>query len=333
MEPNRAGLDVSAPVWTHERVLNGRPIPRALEALAMVSRYEKDQEIYPQESPVGCWYRVVSGAARRFALRADGKRQIIDLSLSGDMFGFGICGKHVFNAEAITPGTVIARYPTSRIDSLVVSHPHAARELRDTVVAAIARLNTLILILGRTTAEEKVGAFLLYMQERVGSGKVAQLALPITRYDIADYLSLSVETVSRALTALKQRGVIALSSPRQIGIVDREALADGPRSSEPFVPPRPTPPTPIRKREPSPPAQTPQTCSAEVRVPAFAFADVLNDMRGWLDHQRCNPSRFTCIRDGSGAVVVRIEFLGANESMAKAFEEQFAAKTPLSAPG
>ena len=121
MEPNRAGLEVSAPLWTHERVLNGRPIPQALEALAMVTRYEKDQEIYPQESPVGCWYRVVSGAVRRFALRADGKRQIIDLSLSGDMFGFGIGGKHVFNAEAITPSTVIAQYPTSRIDSLVAS--------------------------------------------------------------------------------------------------------------------------------------------------------------------------------------------------------------------
>jgi CRP/FNR family nitrogen fixation transcriptional regulator len=328
---------VSAPGWTHERVLNGRPIPQALEALATVTRYEKDQEIYPQESPVGCWYRVVSGAARRFALRADGKRQIIDLLLSGDMFGFGIGGKHVFNAEAITPNAVIARYPTSRIDSLVASHPHAARELRDTIVEAISRLNTLILILGRTTAEEKVGAFLLYMQERMGDRKADQLALPITRYDIADYLSLSVETVSRALTALKQRGVIALAGPRQIGIVDRDALADGPAASEPFAPPLPMPvqmttpmPIPTPKREPSRSGPTPQTCSVQVRVPAYAFADVLNEMRGWFDHQRCDPSRFSCIRDGSGAVVVRVEFIDSNRSMAKAFEEQFAANTPLS---
>src|SRR3977135_3910017 len=93
MEPNQAGLRVSAPVWRHERVLSGRSIPRELETLAMVTAYEKNQEIYPQESPVGCWYRVVSGAARRLAIRADGRRQIIDLLLSGDMFGVGLGGK------------------------------------------------------------------------------------------------------------------------------------------------------------------------------------------------------------------------------------------------
>jgi CRP-like cAMP-binding protein len=308
-------------------VLSGRSIPRELETLAMVTAYEKNQEIYPQESPVGCWYRVVSGAARRLAIRADGRRQIIDLLLSGDMFGFGASGKHVFAAEAVTPHTVIARYPTSRIDSLVASNPHAARELRDAIVDAISRLHSLILIMGRTTAEEKVSSFLLYMQERAGSGKEDRLALPITRYDIADYLSLSVETVSRALTALKQRGVIVVPSPRHIGIVDRDALADGTAASEPFVPP---PPPPMPKREPSRLVQTPQTQSVEVRVPAFSFANVLNNMRGWLDHQRCTPSRFTCIRDGSGAVVVRIEFIEAHKSMANAFEQEFA-KSSLSA--
>ena len=90
----------------------------------------------------------------------------------------------------------------------------------------MSRLYSLVRILGRTTAEQKVGSFLLYMQERVGSGVADRLALPVSRYDIADYLTLSVETVSRSLTGLKNRGVIALPGPPEIRIIARDALAD-----------------------------------------------------------------------------------------------------------
>jgi hypothetical protein len=67
-----------------------------LEALALVSRYQRDEEIYPQEGSVECWCRVISGVARRFALRADGRRQTVDLLLPGDFFGFGVHGMHAF---------------------------------------------------------------------------------------------------------------------------------------------------------------------------------------------------------------------------------------------
>jgi CRP/FNR family transcriptional regulator, nitrogen fixation regulation protein len=72
----------------------------------------------------------------------------------------------------------------------------------------MSRLHSLLLILGRTTAEQKVGSFLLNIKERVGNGVADRLRLPVTRYDIADYLALSVETVSRSLTGLKERGVM-----------------------------------------------------------------------------------------------------------------------------
>jgi CRP/FNR family transcriptional regulator, nitrogen fixation regulation protein len=321
METNRAA-GVSSPVWTHERMPTPRSSPEALEALAVVTPYQRGQEIYSEESSVGCWYRVISGAARRFAVRADGRRQIIDLLLPGDMFGFGVRGKHVFAAEAITADTVIARYPIARLESLVASDPQMAGELRGTIIEAISRLHALILILGRTTAREKVGSFLLYMEERVASGKPDRLAIPITRYDIADYLAISVETVSRSLTDLKQSGAIALSGPRQIGIVDRDALANDYDAGEPFAA-QPSPQLAVSR----PPAEVPRTRSVNIRVPGFAFGDVLSDMRGWLDHRSCAASRFTCVRDGSGAVVVRVDFANANADAAKAFEQQFAASS------
>jgi hypothetical protein len=86
-----------------------------------------------------------------------------------------------------------------------------------------------ILTLGRTTAEAKVGCFLLRMAERLSTDPTDALLLPISREDIADYLALSVETVSRSLTQLKRRGVIRLLDTRRIRIVDREALEEADR--------------------------------------------------------------------------------------------------------
>jgi hypothetical protein len=196
----------------------------------------------------------------------------------------------------------------------------------------MSRLNSLLLILGRTTAEKKVGGFLLYMQQRAGSRDASRVVLPVSRYDIADYLALSVETVSRSLTALKERGAIALSGPREIGIIDPDALTKEREASEgspmPSVSARPRPPI-ADECNPNPLRVVPRTRLVEVRVPPFAFGTVLRDMRRWLDHQRCYPSRFTCVREGSGAVVVRVEFPDQNRAMAESFEKQFAASSAM----
>ena len=326
MNANRAGLNISEPVWTHERVASSRSIQDALESLAIVSRYQRDEEIYPQQGGVECWYRVVRGAARRFSVCADGRRQIVDLLLPGDFFGFGVHGTHAFTAEAIVADTVIARYPTSRIETLTASEPRAARELSGIVLEAISRLHSLLLILGRTTAEQKVGSFLLHMQERVGNSGANRLTLPVSRYDVADFLALSVETISRSLSGLKERGVITLFGPRDIGIIDRDALAEERDASE----------EPVRVpadvvRASSPPREAPRSPPVEVRVPGFAFGNVLGEMRRWLDRQRCDPRRFTCAREGSGAVVIRVEFANESEKVAKAFEQQFAASSAMAA--
>jgi len=225
-----------------------------------------------------------------------------------------------FTADAIADDTVIARYPVSRMETLAASDPRAAQGLSGIISDGMLRLHSLLLILGRTTAEQKVGSFLLHMQERVGNGVADRLRLPVTRYDIADYLALSVETVSRSLTGLKERGVIALSGPREIRIIDRDAVADEHNTHEVLA----WPPV-VKRRVPSPLRDVPRSRSVEVRVAAFAFGNALTERRRSLDHERRDPSRFTGVREGSGAVIIRVEFTKESEGLVDAFEQEFVA--------
>ena len=110
---------------------------------------------------------------------------------------------------------------------LADADPLLGREIRQVAFLALARLQAQLLILGRITALEKVGSFILEMATRMSSERGNSVALPMSRYDIADYLAVSVETVSRSLTYLKQHGVIKFSGTRIVRIVDRDALEEG----------------------------------------------------------------------------------------------------------
>jgi CRP/FNR family nitrogen fixation transcriptional regulator len=170
----------------------------------------------------------VSGAAKRFSIHSDGRRQIVDLLLPGDFVGIGRDADLEFTVEAMTDGTVLARYSRHELEALASSEPAVALELCRIAFSTVSRLEAQLLILGRITAVEKVGAFLLDLAERLADQESQSVALPMSRYDMAEFLSLSVETVSRALSELKYRGLIRFAGTRQITIVDREALEHRP---------------------------------------------------------------------------------------------------------
>jgi CRP-like cAMP-binding protein len=151
----------------------------------------------------------------------------VDLLLPGDVFGFTSGDEYDYTVEAIAEGTVVAAYPRKRVETLADSDPQLAREIRQIAFLALARLQAQLLILGRITALEKVGSFIVELATRLTAGRGNTVALPMSRYDIADYLAVSVETVSRALTDLKHRGVIQLSGTRIVRIIDRNALEEG----------------------------------------------------------------------------------------------------------
>jgi CRP-like cAMP-binding protein len=160
--------------------------------------------------------------------KSDGRRQILGLLLPGDFFGFTAREQYDFAVEAIVEGMAIASYPRRRVEALADADPELAREIREVAFELMSQLQAQLLILGRITATEKVASFLLAMAARLSSGQ--QVRLPVSRYDIADCLAVSVETVSRSLTDLKHRGVIALPGTRIVKIVDRDALAEGGRN-------------------------------------------------------------------------------------------------------
>jgi CRP-like cAMP-binding protein len=208
------------------------PVPRRrlenLESLAVTKQYHRDQEVCGQTHPSECWHRVTVGAARKCVTLSSGRRQIVDLLLPGDFFdGTEPEEERDFTVEAVTEGTTVVRYPRRRVEQLAETDPELASEIRRIDLEIISRLQELILILGRTTALDKVGCFLLVMAQRPFVGRGNAVALPISRYDIADYLGLSVETVSRSLTELKHRRVITLTGTRQVTIINRNALAEG----------------------------------------------------------------------------------------------------------
>jgi CRP/FNR family transcriptional regulator, nitrogen fixation regulation protein len=215
----------------YRNLLTHQPHPlKSLDQLAMITPFHRAQEICSQGRPADHWYYLVSGAARRCVIRLDGRRQIVDLLLPGDLFGFSVLDEYDSTIEAIAEGTVVAAYPRRRVEMLADSNPQLAREIRQVAFAALSRLQAQLLILGRVTALEKVGSFILEMVSRLSAANSNSVALPMSRYDIADYLAVSVETVSRSLTDLKHRGVIKLAGTRIVMIVNRNALEDGERT-------------------------------------------------------------------------------------------------------
>jgi CRP/FNR family nitrogen fixation transcriptional regulator len=192
---------------------------QSVDSLASTKRYGCDQEICGEACPAVYWFRVISGGARRCVSRADARRQIVELLLPGDFFGFCARNEYDFSVEAVAEGTRIACYPRRRIEAMAEKDPALARELRMLAFEAISRSQAQLLIVGRLTATEKVGGFLLAMSGRLSVSPADVVALPISRYDIADYLAISVETVSRSLTELRRRGLIAFTGTRRVRII------------------------------------------------------------------------------------------------------------------
>jgi CRP/FNR family nitrogen fixation transcriptional regulator len=199
-------------------------VARRLEDLAIPVFRNRGEEIHGSDCSDVYWYRVLSGSARCYVVLPGGRRQILDLLLPDDFFGFTGDEGHFYGIDAVVDNTNVACYPREALQTLADSDSAVAHEISAMVLGAMSRSQQLILILGRTTAREKVGAFLVKIMQRAVNDDAGRLVLPTSRYDIADYLALSVETVSRALTDLTHRGLISLAGPRRVRILNRCGL-------------------------------------------------------------------------------------------------------------
>ena len=196
----------------------------SLEEWSRVATFIVGESIYRNGEPANFWYRILAGAARKCALTHYGSRQIVDFLRPGDLFGYDASIQHTFAVEAIASGTRVVRYPRREAEQVADSEPLVARQVRQLAFESLHRVQTRMLILGRATALEKVGSFLLEMADRFRARSNGAVTLPMSRYDIADYLAMAVESVSRALTNLRRMDVIHFEGVRCVRISDRSAL-------------------------------------------------------------------------------------------------------------
>ncbi|AFL52418.1 CRP/FNR family nitrogen fixation transcriptional regulator [Sinorhizobium fredii] len=180
----------------------------------LVSSYKAGRAVYAEGDAIDKCYQVATGAVRVYRLLSDGRRQVVSFHLPGEMFGFEAGSNHRFFAEAITE-TRLAVFGRR-------SMHERSQELLDIALAGMARAQEHLLVLGRQCAVERIAAFLADLSDRQGG--VRQLRLPMSRQDIADYLGLTIETVSRVMTKLKERSVIALRDARTVNIMRLDAL-------------------------------------------------------------------------------------------------------------
>jgi CRP/FNR family nitrogen fixation transcriptional regulator len=196
----------------------------SLESMSTIARFAAGDRIYRSGDCADFWYRILSGTCRKCAYGPDGSRHIVDFLRAGDLFGFDTRNVHSFSAEAIESDTTIARYPRHSAEHVADSDPQVARRIREMAFRSVLRVQRRLVIVGRATALEKVSSFLLEMVDRFRTRPIGPVTLPMSRYDIADYLAMATETVSRALTNLRQEGVIRLDNVRRLQIFDRESL-------------------------------------------------------------------------------------------------------------
>jgi CRP/FNR family nitrogen fixation transcriptional regulator len=185
--------------------------------------YRKDEEIYGEDEPAEYVYQVIRGAVRSYKLLCDGRRQIGAFHLPGDVFGLESGATHRLATEAILD-TTLRLVKRRSLEQAAQSDVRVARDLWSITSGELLHAENHMLLLGRKTAMERVATFLLEMDRRIA--KTGMIALPMCRRDIGDYLGLTLETVSRALSELQQQGVLGLSGARQIMLRNRERLSD-----------------------------------------------------------------------------------------------------------
>jgi CRP/FNR family nitrogen fixation transcriptional regulator len=192
-----------------------------LELTGVTVHAAADHQIYAEGDEARCFYKVVSGVVRTCRFLSDGRRQIDAFHREGDVFGFEAGADHRMSAEAVTECTVIA-YRRRGLETMVSQDDRLGRWFFAHAMTCMASAREHSLLLGRASAAQKIAAFLLEVGDREGGGGVVDLMM--SRQDIADYLGLTIETVSRTLSQLERDGVIGLPSARRVVLKDRRTL-------------------------------------------------------------------------------------------------------------
>jgi CRP/FNR family transcriptional regulator len=205
-----------------------------LSAIATLRRYKAGETIMAHDEPAGFLGNIVSGTVKLTKILSDGRQQIIGLQFAPDFLGRAYSKQAPYFAEAVSD-VELCYFPKKKFEAMLTKFPELEHRLFRDTLDELDSAREWMLLLGRKTAQEKIASFLYMIARRsamVGcrhSDALAQFAgftLPLTRADMADYLGLTIETVSRQFTRLKTSGLIRILSSREIMVPDLDALAE-----------------------------------------------------------------------------------------------------------
>jgi CRP/FNR family transcriptional regulator, nitrogen fixation regulation protein len=201
-------------------------LDQTMHLMGAVMAYPRNAEIFGENEPAEFAYKIISGSVRTYKILNDGRRQIGAFYLPGDVFGLPFEDEHSLSAEAVTNVKVLV-VKRSALNTVASRDTSISRDIIDLTGRELRRTQRHVLLLIKS-AQERVASFLLEMSERVETSNSIELPnsvdLPMSRQDIADYLGLTIETVSRTLTALETAAAIALPTSRRVMLRNRSAL-------------------------------------------------------------------------------------------------------------
>ena len=205
----------------------------SMQRVGIVRSYARKSEIVREDDPADHVYEVVSGTVCTCKMLSEGRRQIAGFYFAGDIFGMESARKHSVTAEAITHAQVRI-FKKRALTALASSNLEVADRLLTLTTRELARKQDHLLLLLSTSAEERIICFLVEMVQRAFPREDDLIELPMYRRDIADYLGLTIETVSRVLWDFERRGAIEILGRHSIVLRNQSTDGRGERLAELF---------------------------------------------------------------------------------------------------
>lgn len=184
---------------------------RELDHLGRHVHFLPRETAFAQEELTTSLFNLLEGVMRLYKLLPDGRRQIVGFALPGDLLGLATSTHHSFTADAIGPVTV-CRFPRASFALFIEDKPRLLRRINELMARELSQAQDHMVLLGRRSAEEKVASFVLAWRDRLArlGAATKTVPLPMGRQDIADFLGLTIETVSRTFSKLERDGLIEI---------------------------------------------------------------------------------------------------------------------------
>ncbi len=186
----------------------------------------RSERLYRIGDPMDALYVAREGSFKTVAINSDGEEQIIGFHLPGELMGLDALGtgRHRCEAEALGP-TLVCEVPIEALEDVIHAIPGLSTQMLRVIGRSVARDQDHLEMLGRRQAQERIAMFLHGLSERLRllGHSATEFSLPMSREDIARYLGLVIETVSRGFTRLQDEGVIKVRG-RQLHILDPQQL-------------------------------------------------------------------------------------------------------------